>query len=300
MKSLDQLHDELVAIEKTQEKRIAISSLPVTIIRSGSYYLVGSATFSATTGNAITIASSNVVLDLNGATLTSTGAVKGNGIQINGSLRNITVRNGAIAGASSVSTSGFGSGRTWSVTRAGFNNGINCNGSTVGTHFSHLQISGCRFSGLVAVGDGTVIDHITAVHNGDKGISGGSCSISNSSAALNFGQGILAAAGTATGCSATDNQEDGIVGHSVTNCSAFGNGETGLAGNIITNSSSTSNILEGIQASDGSIVNCTAKGNGGDGIRAPNGVVAFCRASNSGSAEINAVGGTRTGNSPAP
>ena len=305
MKTLDQLHDQLTSIESTQDKRVVLSSLPVTIIRSGSYILAGSATFSATSGDAITVTVSNVTIDLNGNTLASTAAVSGDGIHINGNLRNVIVRNGAIAGTTTVSISGVAPSRTWNSAPGGFAHAIYSDSSTVGCEFSHLRISGSRFSGLVADGNGTVIDGVTAVHNGDKGIESQSCSVANSSATLNHGQGILASAGTATNCSAADNGEDGIVAHSVSNSTAFTNGESGIAGNIVTNCSSSGNGLQGFNISDGSVTNCTARSNGTDGILAPNGVVAFCRASNNnakgnGSVNINAVGATRTGNSPTP
>jgi hypothetical protein len=70
-----------------------IDSLPYTIKKPGTYTLAGNLSFSGTT-NAITVTASNVVLDLNGHTLTGT-----NGYAIFGSgVSNVTVQNGTING----------------------------------------------------------------------------------------------------------------------------------------------------------------------------------------------------------
>src|SRR5262249_30290848 len=61
MKTLDQI-----------EARTPISSAPFTITNSGSYYLTTN--LSVSTGNAITIATNGVTLDLNGFTISSTAA----------------------------------------------------------------------------------------------------------------------------------------------------------------------------------------------------------------------------------
>ena len=157
MKTLDEIHDRIADAEDHLERRVPLTGFPVTIIRPGSYYLVASPTFSATEGNAITVTVSNVTIDLMGFTLISTPAVTGDAIHIQNGLRNVTVKNGVIAGANSVSISGIGD-RTWSSANVGFNRGIHVpfgNGRTVGCHFSDLRISGCRFDGIRA-GDGVV------------------------------------------------------------------------------------------------------------------------------------------------
>src|SRR4051812_49280805 len=79
MKTLDQI-----------EARTLISAVPFTIDASGSYYLTNNV--SVTTGDAITIAASGVVLDLNGFTITSTAAsANGTAILINSGLHDITI-----------------------------------------------------------------------------------------------------------------------------------------------------------------------------------------------------------------
>lgn len=300
MKTLDQLDAKL-------EKRIPISSLPFTISASGSYYFTGNLQFSATTGDAITISQSNVTLDLMGFTLSSTTGVTGNAILLNNGLRNIAVKNGAIAGNTTVTVSGTSPNQTWNTTPAGFSGGIN-GLSTTNCQFSHLRISGCRNAAL-SIGDGAAVDHVTATSNGLEGIAASSGSVTNSTASSNGSNGIAITNGSVTNSTANSNALDGILAFrgSVTNSIANSNGNIGIdAGNgSITNSTANSNNITGIIATTGSVTSSATLSNGAAGIYAPNGVVAFCKAAfnnarNIGAADIDATGATRTGNNPAP
>jgi hypothetical protein len=104
MKSLDQI-----------EARTAISSAPFNITTSGSYYLTQNLTVAA--GNAITISVSNVTLDLNGFTISSTESPAGSSsaILLGSGLSNVTIVNGLVDGnvtysGGSYSGTGFGNG----------------------------------------------------------------------------------------------------------------------------------------------------------------------------------------------
>src|SRR5919199_1757904 len=66
MKTLDQISTQLDIAVNARERRIPITTLPFSITHSGSYYLAASLTFSAASGDAIAINSSNVTLDLMG------------------------------------------------------------------------------------------------------------------------------------------------------------------------------------------------------------------------------------------
>jgi hypothetical protein len=86
MKSLDQI-----------EARTPISSLPFTISSAGSYYLTKN--LSVTTGNALTINASQVTVDLNGFTISSTASsANGTGIALASGLADIAIFNGHIKG----------------------------------------------------------------------------------------------------------------------------------------------------------------------------------------------------------
>ena len=260
MKSLDQLDAKL-------EKRTPISSLPFTIAVSGSYYLTGSLRFTAASGNAITITVSDVTLNLNGFTLSSTAAVTGDAISINPSLRNIAVINGAIAGNTTVTIGGTVPNETWTIAAAGFNTGVGALGpQAVNCQFNHLRISGCRVFGLDA--SASVVEHMSVTQNG-SGISATSDSVINSVANLNGNNGISANSG------------------SVFHCIARSNGN------------------HGISAESASVTNTTASHNGNVGIFCRLGVIAFCMATDNyrrlgGGVDLGATGSTRTGNNPTP
>jgi len=78
----------------------AITSLPYVIATQGVYCLTGNLSTSMTSGNAITINTNNVTLDLNGYKLGGLGA--GDGTQTNGiyanQKKNITIKNGIVRG----------------------------------------------------------------------------------------------------------------------------------------------------------------------------------------------------------
>src|SRR5262245_63933691 len=80
----------------------AVTALPAVIDSSGVYCLTGSLITSMTSGTAIDIQASNVVLDLNGFRLDGTSAGQATsaiGIH-SGTAENITVRNGIVRGFS--------------------------------------------------------------------------------------------------------------------------------------------------------------------------------------------------------
>ena len=314
MKTLDQI-----------EARTPIESLPFSISQSGSYYLTRNLQFSSASGHAITIAVSNVTLDLMGFTLSSTSGVTGDAIHFNGGLRNVAINNGAIVGETVVTVSGSAPNQSWSVAAAGFAVGINA-GSLIAGRFKDLSISGCRTTGLSG-GTAAVIENVIVSQNGTFGIttvnnssvdrciaqSNGSAgvsanTVSNSNAMANAQAGIFALA--VINCVASNNGGNGISvpSGSVSNSLALSNAANGISffnAGSVTNSAALSNKASGIVNDSGSVTNCIARSNGSDGIYAPAGVVAFCRASANdisldGSVDIDATGATRTGNNPTP
>lgn len=318
MKTLDQIDAKL-------EKRTPISSLPFTITQSGSYYFTGNLTLTAASGDAITVATNHVTIDLNGFRLGSLAAVTGSAIVINASLRNIEIKNGVIFGTTTVSVSGSPS--VWTVTPGGFNNGIDAlSPGATNCVFRQLRISGCRATGLEARG-GAVIEQVTATQNGGIGIRALEGSVANSKSSFNGGSGLVVGGGSVNHCIANFNEGIGISADSVSNCTARGNGFGGIgavAGSVtnsravsnqgvgidavtgsVTNCTATANQSSGISASSGTVTNSTAINNGLNGILATNGVVAFCKASGNNTSggsgvDIEAAGATRTGNNPAP
>ena len=317
MKTLDQV-----------QPRTAIESLPFSITQSGSYYFTKNLNFTAASGDAITISVGNVTLDLMGFTLSSSSAVTGDAIRMNAGLRNISISNGAITGATTVAIGGSPPSQTWIVTPGGFANGINAFATPEASscQFSHLRISACRTSGLDG-GEQAVVEQVTATQNGSAGIGISSGTVTNSSALGNGGSGIVNQIGSVSNCTANTNQSTGINAATIINCTAAGNGSSGLFGvfGSVSNSSSISNGTNGISFFEGVVTNCMAINNknngivlqpgsvtnslamtnGDDGIYAPAGVIAFCKSTgnntnNNGSVDIDATGATRTGNNPTP
>ncbi len=186
------------------EPRTPIESLPFTITASGSYYLTKNLQFTATSGNAINVKTSDVTIDLQGFTLSSTAAVTGDAVAIASNLGDICVANGAIAGTTTVSISGTKPSRIWTPTLGGFNNGIvTTAASGKSSQFSRLRMSGCRSSGIDSDGH-DLIREVTASMNGEKG--------------------ILAPSGTLVGCLGFQNGTGGLQAESITNGVASSNG----------------------------------------------------------------------------
>ena len=298
MKTLDQI-----------EPRRPISKLPFTINQPGSYFLTDNLQFTAASGNAITITVSNVTLDLMGFTLSSSNPVTGVGIKIDAGLRNIAVRNGVIAGTTTVAVSG--NPRTWTTTPGGFANAIDAVGpEATNGQFSHLRIFGCRGIGLDA-GNGAVVEQVTARENGGTGIDAFEGSVTNSTSILNGFSGIFA--GSVSNSVAQDNANNGISATSaatsgtIINSKATSNGVNGIFAPSGTVSAcfASSNNKTGISAANGTVTSSITLGNGDDGILASTGVVAFCKASGNNknansSVDIDAAGAARTGNNPSP
>lgn len=256
------------------ERRTAIEALPCEISTPGSYFLARNLQFTATSGDAIRITSPNVTLDLSGFTLSSTAGVTGRAIFVSGGLNNIAIKNGIIAGNTTVSSS-------WTVTAAGFENGLDANasggfpfGSFRNMTVENLQVSGCRSWGIVAY-YGTVTN----------------CTVSS-----NGSEGLIASEGVVTGCIAKFNGNIGILAANVTGSSARSNGGTGILASTVTGSTAISNGKDGISATAGSVTACTAQSNHISAgayydLNATDAVVAFTKYGTG-----NTTGSTLTGN----
>ena len=194
------------------EPRTAISSLPVTITNSGSYYLTGTLTGISGT-NGITIMTNNVTVDLCGFSMLGVNG-SGDGINASGpsfvSYTNITILNGTIQG--------------WG------GKGIEA-ADVYSERLEGLLVSSNGSSGL-DLGSGSIISHCVAVANGGYGI------------ADNYG-------GVYEACSAMFNKNDGfhVGGGKVSNCTAYGNNFSGIwayNGSLVTGCVSRNNALSGI------------------------------------------------------
>lgn len=272
------------------EGRTPISSLPFSITAAGSYYLTKSLQFSASSGHAISITASNVTLDFSGFSLTSTDAVTGSAISIDGARTGVRIRNGSISGNSTVVVSGLFPGKSWSATPKGFFNGISAF-STQACEFSDLGISGCQADGL-DLGGTSLIQRVNARGNGGYGIDTNNLGnrISSCTASRNVNSGIFCNAGIITATVVTENGNHGMT---ATGC-------------VVSSSSARGNFANGFNAGSAVLSNCASNDNGGHGILADLSNLSLSTSRNnnlraSTFVDISASAGTaRYGNLPTP
>ncbi len=222
MKTLDQV-----------EPRTLIKALPFTTAAGGSYYFTASLT-GISGQNGITVAASNVTIDLNGFELIGAGA--GTGIFINGGISNVTIRNGTIRNWGSYGINGIGNAGMRVEKIVGRNN----SGSGAIVLDQKATVSDCLAESNASLGiyvlDDSIVRNCQAIGTtGSPGVgisAGASCVITNCTAAANADGGIRVSFGcTLTNCTAHGNQSPstgsaGIFadkGSTLTNCAAFAN-----------------------------------------------------------------------------
>ena len=111
------------------EPRTPISSAPITITKSGSYYLTTNLTVSS--GNGIQIEANNVTLDLNGFSVSSTAPLSvtyGIFAGATFTVTNITIINGFVSGGVTNNSTGVygGSGFGFGIYGQCYQTGIDC------------------------------------------------------------------------------------------------------------------------------------------------------------------------------
>jgi parallel beta-helix repeat protein len=227
------------------EPRTPISALPATITTSGSYYLTTNLTCTACTNGiaGVTIAISDVTLDLNGFTLQGqTGS--GAGISVPNSERNLTIRNGVLD--------------SWGV------RGTNAFNSL----FERLRQSNSAGPGLLT-GSNCVVLVCSASANSTVGIGvGNNCTVKDCTVSGTSGIGILVSNGCVVAdCAASGNSSDGIncaVGTTVRSCASYQNGGYGVSTvsgcTVIGCTASGNKGTAGIGGSGCTIIDCTASG----------------------------------------
>jgi len=216
------------------EPRVPISSAPFTISQPGSYYLTTNLTVSG--GDAITIATNGVTLDLNGFTISSTAnPASGVGVVINGGLRNIVIANGIIAGGVTNNQ------RTFSG--PGFASGVlSLEPRAPNVRVSELMVSGCASYGINLGSTNSALAE--------------SCVVSCIGGTTGAGNGIIA--GTVDRCVATECAGTAIEARTVANSHAESVGSPigakGISAVVVQNSYGYSYHGPGITAA--TAVNC--------------------------------------------
>jgi hypothetical protein len=253
MKSLDQIEPRTVIPGGTASYFI---SAP------GSYVLGGNITVAI--GNGINLNASNVTLDLNGFTISSTHPTGyGTGILLGNTsgsyLSNIRIFNGNISGTSTYAAA------TRTFTPGGFVHGIfKGTGVTVGNvEVYNLAVSGVTAQGLDLIGQSV---HDCQVNTcGGQGIVAGTisgCVTLNSLLAGILGTNISNCRATSVGQTPTTH---GIDGESIADCVGTADAGSGISGTTILNSKGTSVSGRGISAV--TAMNCHGTSGSGAGIQ---------------------------------
>jgi hypothetical protein len=243
MKSLDQL-----------EPRTLISSAPFTITAPGSYYLTTNLIIN--TGDAITIATNGVTLDLSGFTISSTApTATGTGIMLSGALQDITIANGHIRGGV---TNGAGT-----YNGSGFAYGINCSSfpSAANVLVSHVSVSGCQYDGI-ALGDSSIVEYCTIQTVGGRGIY---ASTVKHSTAFDCGGGAISG-GQVSDCRAASSGGYGVSADTALNCFGSTGAGDGVIANTAQNCHGSSYDGRGVYAQVAQ--NCFGDASGNDGVHA--------------------------------
>ena len=169
------------------EPRTLINTLPFAITEAGSYYFAENLVFAESGGDAITITSSNVTLDLNGFTLSSRAEVTGSAIAAGSALSHLCVRNGTIQGNTTTEIS-RDRDQDSSASGGGFRLGVNAP-DTNSTSVLDLKVTGCR-SGGISAGEFAIIERCIASQNGRTGIAANHATINQCIARENTWNGI--------------------------------------------------------------------------------------------------------------
>ena len=190
--------------------------------------------------NGITITSDDVTIDLNDHAIIGVPFAL-DGIRVEGTHTNITVRNGSI--------------RSWP------GDGVDAS-AAVNSQLRNL--SSARNSGVgLRLGEGGLISGCTARTNTSDGIVASSgCRVVDCSASRNGSEGLIVGSGsTIEGCAAFENNNSGIIaslGSSIVNCTAYSNGTNGIA---------VLNSIFPVNPNSSQISGCVARANAGNGIQ---------------------------------
>ena len=250
-----------------------------------------------TAGNAVTITTNNVTLDLNGFAISSTApSAAGTGILLNSGLKNITIANGSIQGGVTFNGGTYGG--------SGFGYGIFYSGSApMNVLVSHVSVSGCLFHGiLLGIGDSTVVESCTVRTVGAVGMSAttvnqlsaiecGSTAIFGVQVSDCRGQSIGNSAAifatTAQNCYGSSSGGDGVLAVTALNCYGVSatnaglradnaqncRGESGSGSGVLVNYTAQncygSSGASGFGVTAGNVQNCYGFSSGGIGVSAP-------------------------------
>ena len=259
------------------QPRIPISA-PYNISLPGSYYLTTNIVVNFIQPVAISINASDVTLDLNGFTLSTTAnysaSTGAGGIELGSGLSDVTILNGHIRGGVTYS------GGTYS--EFGFGDGISYSGTQpINVHVSGVSVSGCYYYGInLGTANSTMVDGCTVQTVGNYGIE--ASSVCRSTAYQCGNTGIIATSAsdcigygingdgldaiTALNCYGISTNSDGInVSQNANNCYGASSGSAGT-GLVASTAESCVGQAINLGLSANTANNCYANGNNAGGI----------------------------------
>ncbi|MCB1130439.1 MAG: right-handed parallel beta-helix repeat-containing protein [Verrucomicrobiae bacterium] len=242
MKSMSEIYGAIAGVK--DDERTPIHALPYAISQPGSYYLAGS--LSVSSGAGIAISTSNVTLDLNGFTISSTlSGIAGSGyaIFISANVSDVRIRNGNIESGTTVSGGVFAPN--------GFLGGIGSPSSAnQSIHVSDLRIKGIGGSGiLIDSASFSIVENCFVSVCDGPGIKAHTVNNSFATGCRN----------TAINAYIVSNSRGQSIGTSA--------GSNGISAAIVSNCFATSLAGTGI-SSGGTVSNCRATRDGGVAIQA--------------------------------
>ena len=235
----------------------------VLLSKPGHYYLRDTLVVTKTSGDGIIIDSDNVILDLNGFAVIAGPQQTDDGIVVQGTQENITIKNGSVIGFGGDGINGL------VADLSSFENLlVKDNGDDgISTDFSCLVIN-CivlnNGSEGINVDDGSIVRNCTSGNNGADGIRASlGCIVYNCIAFGNASHGIDVNAGSRIEhCTVYDNHENGLdLGTSVLtiNNTAYRNGWNGIR------TSNNALILDNISNDNGTCISDGSCGVGTNG-----------------------------------
>jgi hypothetical protein len=263
------------------EPREPISSAPFIIKQPGSYYLTTNLTVSG--GDAITITTNDVTLDLNGFTISSTAnPASGIGILLSGRLRNITIQNGFIRGGVTNNGSGVFSG-------PGFAYGIRDQegvyiGVAQNVRVSGVSVIGCEYGVYFSDVSDTLVENCMVRTIKEQGIWAkairgcvasdcGSIAIQGRQVSDSRGKSVGSAvyanglrAGTAVNCYGESSSAHGLTAGAAQNCYGVSDSRRGLDAGTAQNCYGVSSSGTGLYAD--TALNCYGFSSSGTGLYA--------------------------------
>ena len=180
-------------------------TLPITISGPGSYYVDTNNLTLTSTNSGITIAASDVTLDLMGFTLTGAAGTL-DAITVTAGHNNIVIRNGILAGwgGFGINASGASGCQICNIIVVSNGGGGILTGS--GSRIVNCQASSMAFSGFTVGNNSIVKDCIATTTDFDGFLAGSNVVISGCSASFNAGNGIVTGdSATISSCTAAQN-----------------------------------------------------------------------------------------------